>query len=241
MNSNFFENRANIATYDNDEYSDVMCCRIHNSSFKGAGHVHSRYMVELAIFTKGLIFNRILKESLITEFCGMMIPRNHKLYNVLDHKTKQMFEAGIINHYIDFFKKFLDPNFYKSLRRVTPKYLEVPHVKLYKEGPQILTLEHLEAGFVIWLAALSIAVGVYALEWLPRFKDYLIIELVLKAFYHQKMLEAKAVGLYPKTDWDRNNSIQRVVDFAPESVNEPQTSQNFNKHDDRDELVVVDL
>lgn len=98
--------------------------RIHDPSFKGAVHIHSRYTPFIAYQSNGEIIKRMLKEPFITKFCGMQMTQNNKLIDILDIKTQQLFVAGIINHFISYDKKLLDQNYYKRPKSYKKEYLE---------------------------------------------------------------------------------------------------------------------
>lgn len=86
-----------------------------------------------------------------------------------------MFTAGLIDYYADVWFKFLNPKRYKEL-----------YPDLYPEGPQVLTKEHLEAGFVIWMVSIVVAIAALILEWFIRLKDFFIVKFLFLAFYNQK-------------------------------------------------------
>lgn len=105
-------------------------------------------------------------------------------------KTQQLFTAGIIDHFADYDKRIFDQKFYKRLSDLTPKYMEVQHVTMFSEGPEVLTLNHLEGGFVVWLISMSFAIFAFIFEWLIKVKEFLIIKYLLLAFYKQKRMES---------------------------------------------------
>lgn len=102
---------------------------------------------------------------------GLNFRGNHKFFETFEKKTQQLFAAGIIDHYAADYNDNLNPKQYEHL---------------YRDGPQILTLAHLEAGFVIWIVSICIAISVFICEWLVTLKDFLVIQFVLMAFYKHK-------------------------------------------------------
>lgn len=183
--------RANIADYDKKKYNDVMYDRIYDPTFTGGVQLHTRYIYSIAFQSNGEIVKRLLREPFITEFCGMEFPRNHKLFYVLDHKIHQLFESGITEYLASYGKKRLDPNVYKKPKSLTREYLYNTYEKLFPEGAQILTMDHLEAGFVIWIACVSLAIAAFIFEWMMMLKNYLITWYVLQAFCERKCEEPK--------------------------------------------------
>lgn len=117
--------------------------------------------------TKGRFAQRLLKENLYMEMCGMQFHANHQFFDVLNRKLHQLFVAGIIDEYN---KEWLD--MFNPLR----------YAHLYPKEPQVLTMEHLEAGFVIWIAALSLSIVAFAAEWIDTFRIYLVFTSMLSEF-----------------------------------------------------------
>ena len=101
----------------------------------------------------------------------MQFPRNHRLFEIFDKKLQQLFEGGIIYYYLDEVLKYLNPKRYEHL---------------YRDKPKVLTIKHLEAGFVIWIISVSTALAAFMFEWLIKFYEYLIVKYVLEEFYKKK-------------------------------------------------------
>jgi hypothetical protein len=95
--------------------------------------------------------------------------RHEPFFEKFDEKFQQFFTAGLFEYYALEWYKYLDPNRYKHLD---------------KHEPQVLTLTHLEAGFVVWLASLSVAILAFVMEWAISLKNFLVFKLVLRAFYN---------------------------------------------------------
>lgn len=162
---------------------------IYDPLFKGAIHINSLYEPRVVKFSKGEILKRIIRKPFITESCGLSMMSNNKLFDVLDLKIQQLVAAGIIDYHLNVNKKLLDPNYYKKPKLLTREYLEKIYVKSFPEGPQVLTLEHLEAGFVVWLCCSSLALLTFVCEWILLLKDCLLIKYILSAFYEWKRME----------------------------------------------------
>lgn len=62
---------------------------------------------------------------------------------------------------------------------VDPKYYE----HLFRDEPKVLTMSHLEAGFMIWLGSLSLAFVAFMGEWLIKVMEYFIVKHILKAYF----------------------------------------------------------
>lgn len=89
----------------------------------------------------------MMKERFYLDMKGLKVPRNHKFLHVFNRKLQQFFEAGI-SSIAELNKDYL----------MTPKFYSDAYPESYYKGPKILTLGNLEAGFVIWLCCISIAI-----------------------------------------------------------------------------------
>lgn len=131
--------------------------RVYDPKFKGGYEVTSSELPIYAIRSNGTFLQRILtKDRMLHEICGSEVPRQNKLFEILDRKIQQLFATGIISHLIDLVMKDANPKRYSHL------YPD--------DGPKVLTMEHLQAGFKIWLFSLSLAIIAFIVEWLSRFK-----------------------------------------------------------------------
>lgn len=120
---------------------------------------------------------RYLKERLNVEVQGMVFPRNWKAIESFEIKLKQLYNGGLIDHY----KQLLYTKHFTFSRG---------------DGPERLTLEHLEAGFVTWIAAVCIAIIAFMFEWAVNLKEPFIFFNILRAYYEQKEV---LVALKPRS------------------------------------------
>lgn len=97
------------------------------------------------------IFPKILKERYGISMKALIAPNYHRLYHVIDAKLQQLLEAGLIDY---------------SLRYWNDKWN--PKRFVAEDGPQVLTLKDLEAGFVVSLVPLIISVVIFACEHLTK-------------------------------------------------------------------------
>lgn len=102
---------------------------------------------------------------------GIQFPQFHRFYESFDEKRQQLFGAGIIQYH------------YKG-KTSHEKKLRSKH--LYLSGPEVLTMKHLEAGFVIWITAVCIAIPSFLIEWSLHFVKFQIIKAIVKSFFDQK-------------------------------------------------------
>lgn len=146
---------------------------IHDPTFNGTIEVTTDMLLALVKLTNGAVLKRLLKEErLALVMKGWMFPKNHEFYEIFDHKLQQLFTSGLINFYVSEF-----------LQKVDPKRYYKP------EEPKVLTMEHLEAGFVIWLISVAFAIVVFIVEWLICLLNLCLVEAIFKAFYSLKVNE----------------------------------------------------
>lgn len=146
-----------------------------NPAFKGAVQVFHGLLHLQAKDTNGTFLKRILKERLFLEMYGWKFHKHEKLFDVMDLKIQQLFVGGLIDFYDREYKEQINPKRYE--------HLQGPF------GPKVLTLPHLEAGFVVWLLAINFAVFVFICEWLVRHQTYFLYKYAFEVFYKQKCSE----------------------------------------------------
>lgn len=175
------------------EVTAVVTENIFDSSFKEGVQISSDQIAVYSQLTNGEILKRLLMESFLTEHCGLIFPRNHKFYEVIDLKLQQLHSTGILRYHMDYngiplsSKKYLNPGYFRKPKLLTREYLEDIYPKSFPDGPKVFSLqEHLEAGFVIWLVSIAIACVVFILEWMITLKDYFIIKALLEAYFSQR-------------------------------------------------------
>lgn len=162
---------------------------IHEPSLQRGIQILTEDLAGASKLSNGEILKRLLKKPFMPTYCGMETPRNSKFFEILELKYLQLTTGGIINYHIDYHKKFLDPNYYKKPKSFKKEYLHSTYSKMFPEGPKVLTMTHLEAGFVIWLGSLFVSFTVFLIEWLMRAKDCFIFLLVFNSYNHQKLAE----------------------------------------------------
>lgn len=144
--------------------------------------------------------------------CGMQFPRNHRLYDIIDRKTRQLFTGGITNFYAEEFFKVLNADRYEHL---------------YREGPKVLTMKHLEAGFVTWLVTICFATFVFFCEWINKFREYLGFQHLMTVFYKQRRGNLRSQNSAPVNAKRQNHSKFLTVRPAEDSVEEVKTKINL--------------
>lgn len=130
----------------------------------------------LAFFNASLDV-KTLEERMFLETYVLMFPTHHRFYDSFNRKFRKMLEAGLFDFYVRELHEFLK-------RKVQQK----------PEQPfKVLTLEELEAGFVVSLFPLLLAVVVFCLEWLVLLKNLFLVSCVFSAYYHLKLSNMKRV------------------------------------------------
>lgn len=161
--------------------------------FKGAVEVPGDILRFLAIASNGSFLQRILHQPLYSRFVTQVLV-NNPLFETFDEKIQQLFTAGLIDFYDRDYQEFIKPERYQHL---------------HYNGPKVLTLEHLHAGFVVCCVSLSFAICAFVFEWIVTLLQYLIIKHVLKVFYHLKDLEQQQHFL---------SSIENIVREQEEGI-----------------------
>lgn len=144
-----FHYRAKIVETSSWDIYAIIHKKIYDPNFKGTVQVHSEFLYFHVGVSKGKLLHRILKERLYLMMSGMMFPINHKLFESFDKKLQQLMTGGIIDHYREYYHEYSSPKRYDYLYPVKPK---------------VLSLQLLEAGFVVWLVSLLLSVIVFILE-----------------------------------------------------------------------------
>lgn len=122
------------------------------------------------LFRSGFSSVEILKEVVRTTFLGIRFQEFSPFFEIVNGEVLRLLAGGILQHS---WRHKINP---KGERRV----VEVI-------GPQVLSMDHLEIGFIICLIPLAIGIVVFGVEFLiPRIKVFmhrkLFYEQVLKAF-----------------------------------------------------------
>lgn len=129
---------------------------LNDSNFNGVVEVLHEVLHFQAMDTNGHFLKRILKERMFFEMYGWQFQRYDKLYDIFDRKLQQLFTGGLIDYYDTKYKEQVNPKNYVHLQDPS--------------GPKVLTMKHLEAGFIVWLFSVGLAVFVFVVEWIIKLK-----------------------------------------------------------------------
>lgn len=158
-----------------------------------------------------------MKDSFLTVSCGFLTGRNHKFFDILDIKTQQLQSAGIIDNFIRNIIEMVNPKGYKKPDAYTKEYLRDVFPKSFPRGPKVLKMETLEAGFVVWLVSLTLAVTAFILEWINRQTMFLVAKNILAAFYEQRILQSKPRKIIAKHCEDANVVVIEIRAYLVEA------------------------
>jgi hypothetical protein len=193
-------------------FEEVKKFKIYDPSFRGGVGFSHLELKEQAKMSNGAILKILLKSFFREETCGLQIRSDigtySDLFDVYDNVTRKLFEAGIIQHWLAETDKYLDPRYYEKPLLLTKVYLHEIYPKTHHKGAQILTVEDLEAGLVIYLGTVALSFIAFALEWLVRFKDYLIVLNLLAAYFKAKEINrCPDIKVRKLRDLNRDNFI----------------------------------
>jgi hypothetical protein len=105
--------------------------------------------------TKGRILQRVIQEKDLSRTKTLVFEHNHPFYKIFEEKIQQMVTGGILKHTINNYKDSINA-------------IRLTHSKLNVETP--MSLEHLEAGFVVWLVSLMFPIIAFMIEWFVHLK-----------------------------------------------------------------------
>lgn len=112
---------------------------------------------------------KLMKETVLGSYRGLLMPRNHFLFDAFNNVVKRLFEAGII-------QKWIQPYYDDSKLTSEP------------QGPVVLNFDHLKVGFQLWFGCLLVASLVFSFETVRE-----SIKNRLEKFCREKIL--KPMGL----------------------------------------------
>lgn len=163
----FYHFRAKIAnTFNAVEGLFEAISNVQEPGNKVAMEIDSNLLLELA-YNKARLEAKVLKERTGLQMRVLYLPAHHRLFNSFNKRFVQMIEAGLID---------------KFIREAEKVFIKDPDEKL-EEPYKALTLEELEAGFVICTAPLLFALVIFWIEWIVRLKHLLVVYFTFKSYY----------------------------------------------------------
>lgn len=116
---------------------------------------------------------KLLNERYLLESRSFLIRPYHFLFGIFDRKLRQYIEADLVNYNGRDFRRLSNP---KGYEKATEPFA-------------VLTLEELEAGFVVFMVLLVSSILMFAIEWLPTFKDLMVFLYIFKKYFDIKQFE----------------------------------------------------
>lgn len=97
-----------------------------------------------------------------------------RFISIIDRKLQQLINGGFIEYYDTEYKEQINSKRYEHMQ---------------VSGPKVLTMEHLRAGFIVWLVSVTFAISAFIFEWMCRLGKYLLFKFIIWSFYNQKHLK----------------------------------------------------
>lgn len=146
-------------------YKNATTGRLYDASFRGGVHLFGGFLDIYMTESRYEIFKTVLEAPIVSDLHGIEFPRNHKLFHIFDVKLQQLLESG----WIDAITTNPDPTLLAAERKD-------------RKVPQVLTMKHLEAGFVVWMISITFGIFAFISEWMLSIKDSLIFTNVFLAY-----------------------------------------------------------
>lgn len=167
-NNLFFPNRANVI--DNWTWSDIYAA--YNRTYAPGSETAVFYHKQVYDYIIRAKLNRtdppnLLKERFMLEARALKFPPYHFLFEVFEEMLQHYIEGDFIN----FSNKYRD-------EASNPKKFEA-----YEEPFAVLTLDELEAGFVVCLVPLLSSIFIFAIEWIPNIQHLIVFRILSQKYF----------------------------------------------------------
>jgi hypothetical protein len=124
---------------------------IHDYRFKGVFYLLPDHLSDYIKNSSGQILIRIIEDAIFGSSKLLVMPHNHRFFASFHEKTEQIVPYGLIDH---FYRETKDSFNQKGF---APSSLE---------NFKPMSLEHLEAGFVVWAVTLMLPIAAFIFEWI---------------------------------------------------------------------------
>lgn len=152
----------------NQNEIDKIIQRIDDYSFKTSIGASSIDVTNWRRERNGTVRIKPLDEKIASFYLGLKFPSHHYLFPSINAKIPTLSESGFVAHWNQCSSIFC---------KMIPIVFE----------PNVLTMNHLEKGFVIWIALLAVACLVFLLElliyWTPKYLTRVWFEFVITSYY----------------------------------------------------------
>lgn len=122
-------------------------------------------LTEYAKISERNFLERIIVHTFLGSTKNLAFPPHHAFYDAFNRKIEQLVAAGVIDHIRDTF----------DLPKPRPP-------KLTPETFKVMSLEHLKAGFVVWLVSLFFPSIAFMAEWIMTLKNFIIFKIIYANF-----------------------------------------------------------
>lgn len=211
-----------VSFVNETQFLDILNRQLFDPSFEGVVHVSGSILAVDSKRTNGRILKRILNEHLFSISLGLGMIRNNIYFNIIDKKIQQLLTGGLIGFYVDKYHIWEKPKMYERYRHL-----------FEHDGPKVLSLTDLEAGFVIWLVVLSFSLVAFILEWIARLRDFIVVMFVLNAFFEEKQIIMRQNS---ETIFFKENSVVDSDEPEAESV-EKDTESMISETDSTESII----
>lgn len=144
-----------MTVYQSIDQEDLINGIVSNGSSRSAILVRQRTIENLF----QTVMYKVLRQNFIVAIRGFRFPQYHILFASFNKKIKQIFEAGLLQHWHRFLMK----------------------VKAHDTGPTALTVDVLSTGFQVWICFLIVAIFGFCLE-LVLFNRGRFFELIFSIY-----------------------------------------------------------
>lgn len=161
---------------------------IHDFRFKGVFYLLPNYLSDYILGSSGEVLKRIIKETTIGSSKLLVMPHNHRFFEIFNEKIEQTIPYGLIDHFSKDNKDLFNQ------KGFAPSKLE---------NFKPMNLEHLEAGFVVWMITLMFSISIFVSEWIVK----LIVNL--KCFIVFRYIFSNYLGKLEDDSRTRDQTIQK--------------------------------
>lgn len=158
---------ANVFEYKPNESGKIVQ-RVDDYSFKTSIATTS---IDVRIRRRernGTVRIKQLDEKSMSYYIGLKFPSHHYLFPSINEKIPQLYDVGLINFWNACKSRFC---------AIIPKVFE----------PNILTMNHMEKGFLIWITLLAVAFLAFLVEmlmyWTPKYLTLAWFDFVIASYY----------------------------------------------------------
>lgn len=115
----------------------------------------------------------LLKDRFILETQVLLFPQHHFIFEELERKLQQYIQSGFVTYNTRDFDHDQNQKRYEEFR----------------EPFAVLTIDELEAGFIVCTIPFILSIFVFALEWMPTLKNLIIFWSIFKKYFEVVELE----------------------------------------------------